>query len=149
MNSKFAHECNPAVDNLIVFFQSQEAQTAMNRIPAGVCHQRFGNFASKVFKAATLFLLLAMTLPARPADERAIKSRVAPVYPEIAKRMKIGGAVRIEATVDAQGKVTDVKTVSGNHMLAAAAEDAVRQWKFVPASDGTSVSVEVNFAVGP
>jgi len=87
-----------------------------------------------------------MVLPARSADERAVKLRAAPVYPEIARRMKIGGAVRIEATADAQGKVTDVKTVSGNHMLTVATEDAVRQWRFAPASGDTTVSVEVNFS---
>jgi TonB family protein len=70
---------------------------------------------------------------------------VAPVYPEIAGGMKIGGAVRIEATVDAQGKVADVKTVSGNHMLTVATEDAVRQRKFSPASGDTTVSAEVTF----
>jgi len=59
--------------------------------------------------------------------------------------MKIGGAVRIEATVDAQGKVADVKTVSGNHMLTVATEDAVRQRKFSPASGDTTVSAEVTF----
>jgi TonB family protein len=101
-----------------------------------------------MFHAAALALILTIAMPARAADERAIKSRVAPVYPEIAKHMKIGGAVRLEATVDAQGKVTDVKTVSGNHMLAVAAEDAVRQWKFVPASSDSSVNVEVNFSTG-
>jgi TonB family protein len=85
---------------------------------------------------------------ARAADERAVKSRVVPVYPEIAKRMKIAGSVKIEATVDAHGKVTDVKSVGGNRMLSAAAEDAVRQWKFVPASSDSTVSVDVNFAVG-
>lgn len=101
-----------------------------------------------VFQAVALALILTMTLPARAADERAIKSRVAPVYPEIAKRMKIGGVVKLEATVDAEGKVTGVKTVSGNRMLADAAENAVKQWKFVPASGEANVTVEVNFASG-
>jgi len=41
---------------------------------------------------------------ARAADERAVKSRVTPIYPEVAKRMKIRGAVKLVATVDAQGK---------------------------------------------
>jgi TonB family protein len=102
----------------------------------------------KMFQGAALALVLAMALPARAADERAVKSRVAPVYPEIAKRMKIGGMVRLEATVDADGRVTGVKAVSGNRMLAEAAENAVKQWKFVPASGEANVNVEVNFAVG-
>jgi TonB family protein len=100
-----------------------------------------------IFQGAALALVLAMALPARAADDRAVKSRVSPVYPEIARRMKITGAVKLEATVDADGKVKDVKTISGNHMLALAAEDAVRQWKFVPGTSDSSVNVEVNFAV--
>jgi TonB family protein len=99
-----------------------------------------------MFQAVVLALMLTMALPARAGDERAVKSRVSPVYPEIAKRMKIGGAVKLEATVDAQGKVTEVKTISGNHMLSVAAEDAVRQWKFVPGEGVSNVNVEVNFA---
>ncbi len=99
-------------------------------------------------QAAALALVLAMAMPARAADDRAVKLRVSPIYPEIAKRMRIAGAVRLEAIVDAQGKVTDVKTISGNHMLAVAAEDAVRQWRFVPGSSDTSVNVEINFAAG-
>jgi len=51
-----------------------------------------------------LALVLAMAMPASAADDRAIKSRVSPVYPEIAKRMKIAGAVKLEAVVDAQGR---------------------------------------------
>jgi TonB family protein len=100
----------------------------------------------KMLQAAVLALIFAMVLPAHAADERAVKSRIAPVYPEIAKRMRIGGAVKLEATVDAEGTVKDVKAVSGNHMLAVAAEDAVRHWKFVPASGNTIVNLEVNFA---
>ncbi len=111
-------------------------------------HQTLQRFAIRVFQGAALALVLAMALPARAADDRAVKSRVAPVYPEIAKRMRIAGAVKLEAQVDAQGKVTDVKTISGNHMLAVAAEDAVRQWKFVPGAGDASVAVEINFSAG-
>jgi TonB family protein len=100
----------------------------------------------QLFQAAALGLLLAMALPARAGDDRAIKTRVAPVYPEIARRMKVAGVVRLEATVDPQGKVKEVKTVSGNHMLSVAAEDAVRQWRFAPAPEDSTVNVDVNFA---
>jgi len=101
-----------------------------------------------LFQAGALALVLAIAMTARAAEDRAVKSRVAPVYPEIAKRMKITGAVKIEATVDPDGKVTDVKTLSGNRMLSPAAEDAVRKWKFVSAAAQSTVEVEVNFAMG-
>src|SRR5271165_4265289 len=91
-------------------------------------------------------LSLALTMPSGATGERAVKSRVAPVYPEIAKRLKIEGTVKIEATVDADGKVSEVKTLTGAHVLSSAAEEAVRKWRFAPSEAQTKVEVEVNFA---
>jgi TonB family protein len=70
------------------------------------------------------------------------------VYPELAKRMRIEGAVKVEATVSSEGKVTAVKTLSGNRMLSPAAEEAVSRWRFVPADAPSTVDVDVNFALG-
>lgn len=103
--------------------------------------------AARLFQAAALALVVALSMPARAADDRAVRSKVAPVYPELAKRMKIGGIIKIEATVDPQGAVVDTKTVSGNHMLSVAAEEAVRKWRFVPGAAQSTVEVTVNFAV--
>jgi TonB family protein len=47
--------------------------------------------------------------------------------------------------VDAEGRVTDVKTTSGNRMLSAAAEDAVRKWKFEPGPVVSTVDVALSF----
>lgn len=101
----------------------------------------------QLLRGAALALLVALAVPARAGDERAVKSRVAPVYPELAKRMKIQGEVKLEATVDANGKVKEIKEVSGNHMLSIAAEDAVRQWRFESGSGDATVVVAVNFAL--
>lgn len=97
-------------------------------------------------RSAALALVLVMALPAW-AVARAVKSKVAPVYPEIAKRMKIEGEVRVAAIVDAKGDVTDVKEVSGNHILSLAAQDAVRRWKFEPGSGTDTVEVGINFSL--
>jgi TonB family protein len=94
-----------------------------------------------------LLALLAMTAGVAHAEERAIKSRVQPIYPELAKRMKIAGSVSLQVTVDAEGKVTDAKATSGNRLLAGAAEDAVRKWKFAAGEGVSVVTVEVNFAM--
>jgi TonB family protein len=99
----------------------------------------------KLIPAVAFALLMCMAVPARAGDDRAVKQRVAPVYPEIAKRMGVAGEVKIEATVDATGKVTDVKTLSGNHMLSLAAEDAVRRWRFEPGASESHVDVAVTF----
>jgi TonB family protein len=101
----------------------------------------------KLLWVAVAALGLLLAVPGR-AEERAVKSRVAPVYPELAKRMKITGTVKIEATVDAGGKVTDVKTMNGSHALASAAEDAVRKWRFAPGDGEAKVDVEVSFVLG-
>ena len=98
-------------------------------------------------RAAALALLLSLALPARAGDDRAVKMRVSPIYPEIAKRMKISGEVKLEVTVDADGKVKDAKAVSGNHVLGEAAEDAVRKWRFESGSGDATVVVAVNFAL--
>jgi TonB family protein len=103
--------------------------------------------AIRCIHVAALALAMTMALPAHAGDDRAVKSRVAPVYPEIAKRMHITGEVKLDAIVDADGKVKDVKAVSGNHLLGEAAEDAVRKWKFESGSGETTVTVAVNFAL--
>ncbi|HKF50373.1 MAG TPA: energy transducer TonB [Terracidiphilus sp.] len=82
------------------------------------------------------------------AEDRVVKMRVPPTYPELAKRMKISGPVKLEATVDPDGKVKDVKTISGNRALSVAAEDALRKWKFEPGSGDATVPITINFDLG-
>ena len=93
-----------------------------------------------------VLLALATAIPSHAGDARAIKQRIQPTYPDMAKRMRITGVVRISATVAADGSVTAVKTVSGNMMLAKAAEDAVSRWKFAPDDAESTVEVDINFA---
>lgn len=107
--------------------------------------RKIGRWAMALQVCAALALLVAMALPAGAADDRAVKNKVAPVYPEIAKRMHVVGMVRVEATVDATGKVVDVKPVSGNHVLSIAAEDAVRKWRFEPGAGESKVQLAFNF----
>jgi TonB family protein len=121
----------------------------MSSLHFGIGPSRLRRGGIRLFQATALAILLAMTMPARAADERAVRSRVPPVYPEIAKRMKISGVVAVQATVEPDGRVSDVKTVSGSRALSTAAEEAVRKWKFVPADAASTVTVEINFALAP
>jgi periplasmic protein TonB len=59
---------------------------------------------------------------------------VAPSYPALAKSQHVSGNVLIDALIDANGQVTTMKVLSGPSLLHQAAMDALRQWKYQPAS---------------
>jgi TonB family protein len=92
-----------------------------------------------------LALLAASSSTVLAAGRRTVVSKVAPVYPEIARRMHVGGVVVLQLTVAPDGSVTDAKVESGHALLGNAAQEAVRRWRFEPAADTTSMTVDVNF----
>lgn len=77
--------------------------------------------------------------------ERKIKVKVDPAYPEIARRMKLTGVVKLEVIVAANGSVKDTKVVGGHPILISAAVDAVKRWKFEAGSSDTKGTVEFKF----
>jgi protein TonB len=69
---------------------------------------------------------------------------VPPSYPASAKQINLQGEITVQATIDAAGKVTDAKAVSGPPLLQQAAMDAVRRWKYEPATlDGKPVPMQI------
>ena len=71
-------------------------------------------------------------------------SSVSPVYPAMAKQQNVYGDVQIDALIDATGKVTTMKVVSGPALLQRPAMDALHQWKYQPATlDGKPVPMHV------
>ena len=77
--------------------------------------------------------------------DRKVVDKIAPVYPELAKRMHIAGVVKLEVVVRANGIVRSTKVVGGNPVLIQSATDAVRKWKFETASEETTGVVELTF----
>jgi protein TonB len=57
-------------------------------------------------------------------------SRATPAYPALAKQTRVQGAVTIDAVIDTEGNVVEMRVVSGHPLLISAALDAVRQWKY-------------------
>jgi protein TonB len=55
-----------------------------------------------------------------------------PVYPELARRARVQGKVVLECVIDTDGRVTELRVVSGHALLADAAGDAVRGWVYTP-----------------
>jgi TonB family protein len=96
-----------------------------------------------------LLLIGALALYAAPAlaqvVHRAVVTRVPPIYPELARRMHVGGKVILLVTVQANGTVSAPKVESGHALLTSAAEDAVRRWHFAPNSDASETEIEIDF----
>src|SRR5438067_1008605 len=75
--------------------------------------------------------------------------RVDPQYTEVARKARIEGMVILEAIIDKEGNVTDVRVLKGLPMgLDQAALDAVKRWKFTPGTlNGQPVPVIFNLTV--
>ncbi len=76
---------------------------------------------------------------------RRAKSKVQPVYPELARKMNISGTVKIEVVVAPNGSVKDARVVGGHPVLANAALDAARKWRFEPAAGESSGVIDFKF----
>lgn len=106
--------------------------------------------------AAALFVLLTLTPVLKPicavAQEgqnseflRRAKSKVQPSYPELARKMNITGTVKIQVVVLPNGSVKDARIVGGHPVLANAALDAAKKWRFEPASTESSGVIDFKF----
>jgi protein TonB len=66
----------------------------------------------------------------------------------MARTSRISGDVALDALIDANGNVTDLKFISGPPILRQAAMDAVRQWKYDPARlNGRPVAIHLGLTV--
>ena len=75
-------------------------------------------------------------------------SKVPPEYPAVPKRARIQGTVVLRIDVDKAGNVSNIQLISGHPMLAPAAIDAVKQWKYKPyLLNGEPVEVETQVRV--
>lgn len=99
--------------------------------------------ADSVVNAAEKDSLTRTEAVVRPVD---------PIYPLRAQQMKVQGSVVLRAEVGEDGSVQSVQVISGPEILASAAVEAVRQWRFNPAyKAGRAVPAEtriiVNFSI--
>ncbi len=74
-----------------------------------------------------------------------MKTKTAPAYPELAKRMNVSGKVKIEVVITPDGHVKSTRVVGGHPLLVQACQDAVKEWKFVAAPEETTQVVEFEF----
>jgi TonB family protein len=80
--------------------------------------------------------------------KRKVKTKVAPTYPELAKRMNVVGKVKIEVIITPDGRVKSTRALGGHPLLVQSCVDAVKEWKFVAAPEETTQVVEFEFSAG-
>lgn len=76
---------------------------------------------------------------------RRAKTKVQPFYPELARKMNITGTVKIEVVVAPNGSVKDARVVGGHPVLASAALDAAKKWRFEPAGSESTGVIDFKF----
>jgi TonB family protein len=76
---------------------------------------------------------------------RKAKTKVAPVYPDVARRMSVTGTVKLAVVVAPNGTVKSAKVIGGHPVLVNAAVDAMKRWRFETAPTESSGVVEFTF----
>ncbi len=75
-------------------------------------------------------------------------SSVPAVYPSLARSQRLQGNVTIDTLIDAKGNVASMKVLNGNALLQNAATEALRRWKYQPATlDGQAIPIHINVTI--
>jgi TonB family protein len=87
-----------------------------------------------------------------PQMAQSVTVSVPPNYPMLARQMKVQGAVSLEALISRDGSIQQLRVLKGPAILANAAREAVRQWKFKPYLQNgqpveTQARITVNFTI--
>src|ERR1700691_2168248 len=91
------------------------------------------------FLAINFSVLSPLTLSAQEESGtgRKVTAKVTPQYPPLCRTLRISGSVKVEALVEPNGTVKSIAIKGGHPVLVEAAQNAVRQWKWEPASRDT------------
>lgn len=77
--------------------------------------------------------------------KRKAKNKVTPNYPDLARRMSIGGKVKVEVVIAPDGRVKSARALGGHPVLVQSCLDAVREWRFETAPEESTQVVEFTF----
>jgi TonB family protein len=98
--------------------------------------------ATCCFVAMALILAVA-NLPAQV--NRRVLSNPEPPYPEVARRLRLSGVVKVQVTITADGKIKDAKITGGHPIFVNSVEQTLKDWKYAPAATETTTQLEFTF----
>jgi outer membrane biosynthesis protein TonB len=98
--------------------------------------------AARTFLAMALMLSTA-NLPAQ--DARKAITNPAPPYPEVAKKSRLTGIVKVQVVIAADGHIKSVRPIGGHPLLVDSVKETLKDWKYAPASSETTTVLEFDF----
>jgi len=102
-------------------------------------------FAAVLFTLCTCMFVTRRSVAQQPDSARKLVQRTAAPYPDLARSMGLQGVVKLDALVSPEGSVKEVQIKGGHPVLAQAAVNAVRRWKWETAAHDSHEIVEVKF----
>ena len=122
---------------------------------AGDKHQKLhsGSNSTKVQISKPAAPAAAIAAPAVNAAQRErLAEAIPPSYPPLAQHMNVQGSVVLQALIGADGTIQNLRVMSGPSILATAAQQAVREWRFKPVYQNgqaveTRATITVNFTI--
>jgi protein TonB len=142
----------------IKMIQEDEAPPAMastgvvGGVPGGVPGGSMGGVIGSVLSSVSV-AAPKMAAPTRVRVSSGVSTgllvrKVPPVYPPLARQARIQGVVILQAQISKDGTIQNLQLVSGHPMLAPAAIEAVKQWKYKPyLLNGEPVEVDTQVQV--
>jgi protein TonB len=125
----------------------------MGGVPGGVPGGSMGGVIGGIIGQTTNTAVPTVRTPQRVrvsqgVSEGLLVHQVRPVYPPLARAARIQGQVVLQANIGKDGSIQNLRLVSGHPMLAPAAIDAVKQWKYKPYFlNGEPVEVDTQITV--
>jgi protein TonB len=126
-------------------------------VPGGVPGGSMGGVLGSIVSAGAVTAMPKIATPQRVRVSSGVQSgllvrKVQPTYPPLARQARIQGQVVLQAQISKTGDIQNLQLISGHPMLAPAAIEAVKQWKYKPyLLNGEPVEVEttvqVNFSL--
>jgi len=125
-------------------------------VPGGIPGGQLGGVIGGIISSTSS--VAAVSNLSKPAPQRVRVSpgvskgllvyRIEPTYPPVARQAHIQGVVLLTAVSDKDGNIQNLQVVSGHPMLAPAAIEAVKQWRYKPfLLNGQPLEVETTVTV--
>jgi protein TonB len=124
----------------------------MGGVPGGVPGGQMGGVIGGIINSTPVAVPRAAT-PQRVRVSTGVSTgllikRVQPNYPPLARQARIQGQVVLQAEISKEGAIQNLQLISGHPMLAPAAIEAVKQWRYKPyLLNGEPVAVETQVVV--